>query len=83
MNHCGTTTRWWAEWHRSGKLTAELNRRVQVTATKSWPDSPRTEDEEVDNQVAAPAETGTPNLHRAIIAHKECGWKDGVRGGLA
>ena len=25
----------------------------------------------------------TPNLHRAKIAQKECGWKDGDRGGLA
>jgi hypothetical protein len=25
----------------------------------------------------------TPTLHRANIAHKECGWKDGDRGGLA
>jgi hypothetical protein len=38
---------------------------------------------EVDNQVAAPAEMSTPNLHRAKIAQKECGWKDGDRGGLA
>ncbi|MFZ0645512.1 MAG: hypothetical protein WAN72_00125, partial [Candidatus Acidiferrales bacterium] len=28
-------------------------------------------------------ETRTPTLHRANIAHKECGWKDGDRGGLA
>jgi hypothetical protein len=38
---------------------------------------------EVDNQVAAPTETSTPNLHRAKIAHQECGWKDGDRGGSA
>ena len=25
----------------------------------------------------------TPTLHRAKIAHKECEWKDGDRGGLA
>jgi hypothetical protein len=25
----------------------------------------------------------TPNLHRAKIAQKECGWKDGDRGGSA
>jgi hypothetical protein len=37
---------------------------------------------EVDNQVAAPAETRTPNLHRAKqIAHEECGWKGGDSGG--
>ena len=32
----------------------------------------------VDYQVAAPAETGTPNLHRAKIAHKRVrmeGWR--------
>jgi hypothetical protein len=38
---------------------------------------------EVDYQVAAPAETSTPNWHRAKIAPQECGWKDGDRGGLA
>src|SRR5882762_2591713 len=37
----------------------------------------------VDYQAAAPAETRTPNLHRAKIAQKECGWKDGDRGGSA
>ena len=45
---------------------AELDRRVRVTATKSWPDFPRlTVGTEVDYQVAAPAETRTPTLHRA------------------
>jgi hypothetical protein len=38
---------------------------------------------EVDSQVAAPTETRTPTWHRANIAHKECEWKDGDRGGLA
>jgi hypothetical protein len=39
---------------------------------------------EVDYQVAAPAETRTPNWHRAKKSlNKECGWKDGDRGGLA
>jgi hypothetical protein len=55
-----------------------------VTAAKSWSPTPtekvRTEDA---NQVAAPTETRTPTLHRANIAHEECGWKDGDRGGLA
>jgi len=63
--------------------TAELNRRVQVTATKSWGPTPTEVGREVDNQVAAPTETRTPTMHRANIAHKECGWKDGDRGGLA
>src|ERR1700674_4528455 len=45
---------------------AELNRRVQVTATKSWGPTPtETVGTEVDYQVAAPAELRTPNLHRA------------------
>jgi len=55
-----------------------------VTATNSWgPTLTETVGREVDNQVAAPTETRTPTLHRANIAHKECGWKDGDRGGLA
>ena len=55
-----------------------------MTATKSWgPTLTETVGREVDNQVAAPTETRTPTLHRANIAHKECGWKDGDRGGLA
>jgi hypothetical protein len=39
---------------------------------------------EVDNQAAAPAETRTPNLHRAkkpLI--EECGWKGGDSGDSA
>jgi hypothetical protein len=54
-----------------------------VTATKSWgPTLTETVGREVDYQVAAPTETRTPTLHRANIAHTECGWKDGDRGGL-
>src|SRR6201993_3458406 len=68
---------------RDGIPTAELDRRDQVTATKSWPSFLRKRGTEVDYQVAAPTETSTPNLHRATIAHKECGWKGGDRGGLA
>jgi hypothetical protein len=38
----------------------------------------------VDSQVAAPAELRTPNLHRANNRSlKECGGKDGDRGGPA
>jgi hypothetical protein len=59
--------------------TAELNRRVQVTATKSWgPTLTESVGEEVDSQVAAPTETRTPNLHRANIAHQRVrmeGWR--------
>ena len=55
-----------------------------MTATNSWgPTLTETVGREDDNQVAAPTETRTPTLHRANIAHKECGWKDGDRGGLA
>src|SRR5207344_1067828 len=33
------------------------------------------------NQIAAPAETRTPNMHRAKrIAPRECGWKHGDSG---
>src|SRR5260370_40939617 len=39
---------------------------------------------EVDNQVAAPAETRTPNLHRAKESLiEECGWKGGASGDSA
>ena len=59
--------------------TAELNRRVQVTATKSWgPTLTESVGTEVDSQVAAPTETRTPNWHRATIAHKRVrmeGWR--------
>src|SRR5438105_14330981 len=58
--------------------TAELNRRDQVTAAKSWPSSLRKEGTEVDNQVAAPTESSTPNLHRATIAQQRVrmeGWR--------
>jgi hypothetical protein len=40
---------------------------------------------EVENQVAAPAETRTPNWHRANKnrSPKECGWKGGDSGDSA
>ncbi len=54
-----------------------------MTALMAWPNFHREMEREVDNQVAAPAETRTPNLHRAKqIAHRECGWKGGDRVGL-
>jgi hypothetical protein len=41
-------------------------------------------EEQVDNQVAAPAETRTPNWHRAKTSlNEECGWKDGDSGNSA
>ena len=36
-----------------------------MTASIAWPDSIVEMEQEVENQVAAPAETRTPNLHRA------------------
>src|SRR5712664_4254674 len=51
---------------------------------RSWTSSLRKGATEVDYQVAAPTEMRTPNLHRAINRSiKECGWKDGDRGGPA
>jgi len=40
---------------------------------------------EVENQVAAPAETRTPNWHRAKqkSLNEECGWKGGDGGDSA
>ena len=59
--------------------TAELNRRVQVTATRSWgPTLTEQVRTEVDYQVAAPTEARTPTLHRATIAHQRVrmeGWR--------
>ena len=55
-----------------------------MTAAKSWSPTPTEKVRREDaNQVAAPTESRTPTLHRANIAHEECGWKDGDRGGLA
>src|SRR5712671_5841601 len=71
---------------RDGIQTAELDRRDQVTATKFSPSSLRKEGTEVDSQVAVPAETSTPNLHRAKIAHERVrmeGWRQGRLGSNA
>jgi hypothetical protein len=52
-----------------------------VTASNAWPNYIFRDEVEVDNQVAAPAETRTPNLHGANQDRSpECGWKDGVSG---
>jgi len=50
-----------------------------VTALIAWPSFHLGDGTEVDNQVAAPAETRTPNLHRANqkALIEECGWKGG------
>jgi hypothetical protein len=53
-----------------------------VTALIAWPSFHLGDGTEVDNQVAAPAETRTPNLHRANQSLiEECGWKGGDSGG--
>ena len=55
-----------------------------MTASIAWPrfDSSRT-DPQGAKQIAAPAETRTPNMHRAKpIAHTECEWKHGDSGKL-
>ena len=56
-----------------------------MTALIAWPQLPFSRMErEVDKQMAAPAETRTPNLHRANKALiKECGWKGGDSGDSA
>ena len=59
-------------------LTTELNRREQVTAPKSWPNFRRETRAKVDNQVAAPTESRTPNWQRATIAQQRLrmeGWR--------
>ena len=53
-----------------------------MTASMAWPGfhSKRAEPQGA-KQMAAPAETRTPNMHRAKrFALRECGWKHGVSG---
>src|ERR1700732_231633 len=62
---------------RDGIRTAELNRRDQVTAIVPGP-VPSKGGTEVDYQVAAPTELGTPTMHRAKIAQPRVrmeGWR--------
>jgi hypothetical protein len=62
---------------REGIQTAELNRRDLVTATGPGPVSFE-RGNEVDYQVAAPTELGTPTMHRATIAQPRVrmeGWR--------
>ena len=55
-----------------------------MTALMAWPTSIEPMEREVENQVAAPAETRTPNLHRANKSlTQECGWKGGDSGDSA
>jgi hypothetical protein len=66
------------------KRKAKLKRRVPVTALIGWPSFHLRDGTEVDNQLAAPAETRTPNLHRANQSLlEECGWKGGDSGDSA
>ena len=54
-----------------------------MTASIAWPTSISIDGRQVAKQVAAPAEMRTRNLHRAQIAHQECGWKGGNSGDSA
>jgi hypothetical protein len=55
-----------------------------VTALIAWPHFHPGDGTEVAKQVAAPAETRTPNWHRAKTSLiKECGWKGGDSGNSA
>jgi hypothetical protein len=66
------------------KRKTKLKRRVPVTALIAWPSFHLQDGTEVDKQVAAPAETRTPNLHRANNRSlEECGWKGGDSGDSA
>jgi hypothetical protein len=51
----------------------------------AWPSFHPKDGREVDNQVAAPAEMRTPNLHRVKqkSLNEECGWKGGDNGDSA
>ena len=55
-----------------------------MTASMAWPNFHREMEGEVENQVAAPAATRTPNLHRAKqIAQRRVrmeGWRQGWLG---
>ena len=61
-----------------GGITAELNRRDPVTAPTPGPTPIDEIGAEVDNQVAAPTELGTPTLQRAKTAQNRLrmeGWR--------
>ena len=65
-----------------GREKTKAQSRVPVTALMAWPrfHSARAEPQGA-KQMAAPAETRTPNMHRAKrIAPRECGWKHGDSG---
>src|SRR5258708_30909928 len=72
-NNCAIARKQWGKWPRDFRSeTAELNRRVQVTATNSWRPTPTEKMGREDAyQVAAPTETRTPTMHRANIAHQD------------
>jgi hypothetical protein len=65
-----------------GREKTKAQSRVSVTALIAWPrfDSEKSGTKGA-KQMAAPAETRTPNMHRAKrIAPRECGWKHGDSG---
>ena len=69
-NRCATAIRQRCRQQHKGKTflrkeTQKPKRRVPVTASNAWPTSIVEMEREVENQVAAPAATRTPNLHRA------------------
>jgi hypothetical protein len=58
--------------------------RVPVTASNALATFHDSVKREAANQMAAPADTRTPNMHRAKrIAPRECGWKHGDSGDRA
>ena len=64
-----------------GERKDEAQSRVPVTALIAWPTFHGFVKRQVANQMAAPAEPRTPNVHRAKpIAPRECGWKHGDSG---
>src|SRR5579859_6854789 len=68
--------------NRSRREKTKAQSRVPVTALMAWPrfHSARAEPQGA-NQIAAPAETRTPHMHRANrFAPRECGWKHGDSG---
>jgi hypothetical protein len=64
--------------------TAELDRRDQVTATKSWPNFPSKEGSRGRKSGSSTYwnQVHPPCTERQSL-NKECGWKGGDRGGLA
>src|SRR5207248_7587292 len=84
-SHC-TTTSVPSRQLRSGdqiRSESEAKCRVSVTASIAWPNLIFRDEVEVANQVAAPAETRTPNLQRAQCSQRLRmeGWRQWRLGG--